>query len=241
MTELVSLYERATDQRDDAERRRREVGGRLERIRELYKWGDMTREAYVAERDHLEAELGTLRGTTDRAAVLTQAAAMLRDLPAAWTAASPEQRNALARLAFQSVEIEDDRVVAVLPQPDFAPFFVAEAVAAGRLDENGNGPGGPGLSSEVLTGRKRRGSDSCLRHSPPGSVVIAEAPPRPVSGRSKRASYHAPRRRKLTAEQEAAIRALAVTKSLRSVATDFGVSHETVRAILRERGVGSAA
>jgi hypothetical protein len=34
-------------------------------------------------------------------------------------------------------------------------------------------------------------------------------PPRRVSGRSKRAGYHAPRRRKLSPEQEAAIRILA--------------------------------
>ena len=39
---------------------------------------------------------------------------------------------------------------------------------------------------------------------------------------------------KLTAAQESAIRALAGTKSLRSLAADFGVSHETVWAVLRE-------
>jgi hypothetical protein len=42
------------------------------------------------------------------------------------------------------------------------------------------------------------------------------------------------RARRLTTADEAAIRALAATKSLRSLAADFGVSHETVRAILRE-------
>ena len=40
------------------------------------------------------------------------------------------------------------------------------------------------------------------------------------------------RARKLTPEQESTIRALAATKSLRSLAADFGVSHETVRAVL---------
>ena len=79
-----------------------------------------------------------------------------------------------------------------------------------------------------------------MRHEQPGIVVIAEAPPRRVSGRSKRASYQAPRRRKLSPEQEAAIRALAQTRSLRALAADFGVSHETVRAVLRgNAGVGA--
>jgi len=74
-----------------------------------------------------------------------------------------------------------------------------------------------------------------LRHDV-GAVVIAEAPPRRVTGRSQRAAYETPRRRKLTPEQEAAIRAVAGTRSLRSLATDFGVSHETIRAVLRQQG-----
>jgi hypothetical protein len=43
------------------------------------------------------------------------------------------------------------------------------------------------------------------------------------------------RARKLTPAEESAIRALAGTKSLRALAADFGVSHETVRAVLWQR------
>src|SRR5262245_60484681 len=42
----------------------------------------------------------------------------------AWSAATPEQRNKLAALAFQSVEIVDDRAAAVVVDPDYAAFFV---------------------------------------------------------------------------------------------------------------------
>jgi hypothetical protein len=42
------------------------------------------------------------------------------------------------------------------------------------------------------------------------------------------------RARKLTAHQESAIRVLAGTRRLRSLAADFGVSHETIRAVLRQ-------
>ncbi len=44
-----------------------------------------------------------------------------------------------------------------------------------------------------------------------------------------------PRRRKLSAEQVATIRAEAASRSLRELAAEFGVSHETIRAVLRER------
>ena len=67
-------------------------------------------------------------------------------------------------------------------------------------------------------------------------VVIADAPPRGVSGRSGRASYHTPRRRKLSPEQVAAIRTDASNRTLRELATEFGVSHETIRSVLRQHG-----
>jgi hypothetical protein len=81
--------------------------------------------------------------------------------------------------------------------------------------------------------RKRQGSVAHLRHLPPDLVVIAEAPPRRVGGRSGRAPYHPPRPRKLSPEQEAAIHANAGNRTLRELAAEFEVSHETVRAILR--------
>ncbi len=163
VAEIVLIYERAHDQRDDADRRHREISGRIERITEMYKWGDLTRQAYRAERERLDAELAGLRGTTNRADMIAKAAAFLRDLSAAWGVATPEQRNALVRLVFESVEIMDDRVAAVIPQPDFAPFFAMDAdeSVGGAAQQNGTTEAAP--SSEVMTGRKRRGS---VAHAP---------------------------------------------------------------------------
>lgn len=41
--------------------------------------------------------------------------------------------------------------------------------------------------------------------------------------------------RKLTIAEESVIRSLAATRSLRSVAADFGVSYETIRAVCRRK------
>jgi hypothetical protein len=65
---VVRLHDRAEDQRDDAKGRRREIGGRIERIAELYTWGDLTHEAYLAERDRLQDRPTGLRGATSRRA-----------------------------------------------------------------------------------------------------------------------------------------------------------------------------
>ena len=159
VAEVVRLHGRAEDQRDDAERRRSEIASRIERLAEMYRWGDITREAYRAERGHLEAELVGLRGATDRAAVLAQAAAVPRGLPAAWEAANPEQRTALDWLVLKSVEVADERVVVVVRQPTFAPFFLAWAEMEGLLGENENGAAEATPSSEIMNGRKRRDSN----------------------------------------------------------------------------------
>ncbi len=87
----------------------------------------------------------------------------------------------------------------------------------------------------MLRWRKRRGSVARLRHSTRTTIIIATAPPRRVTGRSGRAPSQIARVRKLSLDQESAIRTLALTKSLRSLAADFGVSHETVRAVCRRR------
>lgn len=65
-------------------------------------------------------------------------------------------------------------------------------------------------------------------------VVIALPPERQPAGKSGRECYQTPRPRKLTAEQEDEIWRAAPGRSLRDLAADFGVSHETIRAVLRE-------
>ena len=126
--DLVAIYEATADSQDDSAKRRRQIDSRLSRLKDMYQWGDIERAEYQAERDALKAELGTLIDAPDHAVALNQAAAFLRDLPAAWRAAAADQRNELVQTIFQEVEITDDRVTAVLPVPEFAPFFNLQIV-----------------------------------------------------------------------------------------------------------------
>jgi FixJ family two-component response regulator len=72
--------------------------------------------------------------------------------------------------------------------------------------------------------------------------AISSASPRPALSQPDDPAPHRyrARPRKLTTDQESAIRALAATKSLRSLAADFGVSHETIRTVLRKAGTRTA-
>ena len=85
----------------------------------------------------------------------------------------------------------------------------------------------------TVRSRDRRGSVSRLRH-PDGYVPLADAPERRQVERSRRAATAKPRPRKLMAQQEATIRLLATSRSLRSLATNFGVSHETIRTVVQQ-------
>lgn len=125
--QIMEMHRQAQTERGDNQVRRQQIDARLSRLRDLYGWGDISRVEYVTERDALTAELATLRDDDDRAAIHARAAELLGDVAAAWRSANQAQRNQLARLMFQSVEIKDNRVVAVTPQPDFQPFFILDA------------------------------------------------------------------------------------------------------------------
>jgi hypothetical protein len=65
-------------------------------------------------------------------------------------------------------------------------------------------------------------------------IRVAAAPPLRTVGTSKRAAYRRQRPRSLTEAERDTLRVSATNgKSLRSLATGYGVSHETMRAILR--------
>ena len=70
--------------------------------------------------------------------------------------------------------------------------------------------------------------------------MIARRPPLRVAGRSKRATYRSPRQRKLSAEQVEAIRAEVGNRTLRELAAEYGVSHETIRTVLRQKPSATA-
>lgn len=71
-----------------------------------------------------------LPSATDQGAVLAETAGFPADLPAAWAAATPDERNRIARLLFERVELKDDQVAGLTVQPEFAPFFWLDCQAS---------------------------------------------------------------------------------------------------------------
>ena len=95
----------------------------LKRAKELYEWGDYTRTEYQARRNNIANQLDALTPAPVSSGRIERLAEFLADLPAAWEAATLEQRNKLARALFDEIWLKDREVVFVKPRPELDPFF----------------------------------------------------------------------------------------------------------------------
>lgn len=95
----------------------------MERIRNLYKWGDISREEYLKEKESIQKELKALAPAESQAENLNKLEEFLANIAHAWEEATGELRNKFARSRFQGIWIKDEQVVAVKPQPELKPFF----------------------------------------------------------------------------------------------------------------------
>jgi site-specific DNA recombinase len=107
----------------DLELQRQQLQTRLERLKELYAWGDLTRERYQRERDAIESELARLAPVEPEGSRLETFAAYLESLPLAWSDASPSQKNQLANVIYEEIWVDGPRVKYVKPRPEVEPLF----------------------------------------------------------------------------------------------------------------------
>ena len=125
---------------------RERLAAKAERIKTLYIEGDLEEDSYRRQRAEIAEALAAvpvddLPLTEAVGRRLTQ---LLTDLSVAWTAATPVERNMIARKLFAHVVIDNRTTVAVKPRPERAPFF--ETIACQPSDE-------------ITPGRKRRDSN----------------------------------------------------------------------------------
>ncbi len=207
---------------DDVVAKRRQLERQLAKLKTLCALGDVTKAAFLDQRERLRQALEGLTSGGELDKALGRAAAFLNDVSSAWAVASDEQCNTLARLLFEEIRVKDDWVIAVQPQPSFAPFFNLDCQTR-RLSSGCAG-------------------DRSVRYiMPPSVIFLPTLKIDPETGDFD--SPSTPRRtvKKLTADQRADVRRLASTRSLRELALNFDVSHETIRAVLRSTPVDAMA
>lgn len=108
---------------DNTTRKRQELQSRMDRLKDMYSWGHINKNQYLAEFKESEKQLKALIPAKDKGKELEKLAHFLSNIADAWREAFQEQRNSLSKALFEKVWLEDKRVVAVQPKEDLRPFF----------------------------------------------------------------------------------------------------------------------
>jgi hypothetical protein len=140
--------------------RRRGLTSQLERLRELYVMGDITKPQYVMRRQMMEEELQRTKPPTDPD--LDRAQALLEDFARFWDAEpQPAERRKLILSLFAQVWANDGQIVAVKPNRAFARCFTAASEVRAKhpksdADSEATIAGATGLepAASGVTGRR---------------------------------------------------------------------------------------
>ena len=127
--------------------RRRELVGQLERLRDLYVMGDLSKGEYVLRRQALEEELA--RTGPPRDARLDKAEELLADFSRIWELEHEAGKRArLVATLFDRVWQDGGTIVAVKPREPFLRYFqTADELAKRRTNRRGVESGSDGLDS----------------------------------------------------------------------------------------------
>jgi hypothetical protein len=176
---------------EDVERRRT-LTSQLERLRDLYVMGDLTKPEYVMRRQALEEELQRTKPPTNPD--LDGARAILEDFARFWDAEpEPAERRKLVLSLFEQVWQKDGQIVAVKPHHAFANYFTAASEVRAThpkadADDEATKAGATGLepATSAVTGQR----SNLLSYAPavpgrPGRrpVPLQYAKPRPWASR----------------------------------------------------------
>ncbi len=125
---MLTAWRRHQSAAVDTVAERIRIRRKLDRLKDLYLEGDLDKAAYQAQKARLTEDLASLppEGNPD-SDVGERLATFLSDVAKAWTVATPEERNRLARQLFGTVVVTNRTAVAVVPRPDLRPFFACVA------------------------------------------------------------------------------------------------------------------
>ena len=135
---ILELFRTIRPEASNEARERRELEARLERTKRLFQWGDIDEAEYRATRDEMTRRLRALTPECEERERLARLRQYLADLPQAWDDATQEQRNRLLKVLLETVWVENEKVVAIRPRPEFQPLFAiscdSPATSAGSGD-----------------------------------------------------------------------------------------------------------
>jgi len=107
----------------DVEESRRHYEEQLDRLKQLYIVGDISRRSYERERDGLQSRLVALNPL--QMPLLAQAADLLENIDVAWEEADPRNEKQIAHTLLQAVYLDSEigPVVGIEPKHTLKPHF----------------------------------------------------------------------------------------------------------------------
>jgi DNA invertase Pin-like site-specific DNA recombinase len=146
---LASIRSAVRESNDDATRRR-ELVGQLERLRDLYVMGDLSKSEYVLRRQALEEELAQAQPPFDPR--LDRAEELLGDFGRIWALEDdPAKRRRLLATLFDRVWQDGGTIIAVKPREAFLRYFqTADELARRREKKRGVKSGSDGTRTRDL-------------------------------------------------------------------------------------------
>ncbi len=220
----------------------------MERTKDLYRMGDIERTEYMAERERLQRELAALDvEQADENNRLAELADLLADAAKGWAQATQEQRNRMARMIFAEVMVESGAITVVKPHPELAGFFALDAdlqapdTAAGGFDRSEVNPVTSASSIRSVDSRSPGVSvfPQYFRLMPPDDHAPATTPMQQRVKQQRTMVARLPQHRpKIGPTLWPTIAERARSESLRDLAVEYGVSHETIRSIVKRTDRG---
>jgi len=120
---ILETHKKLQTAYDDTENERTALKAELERLKKLFRWGDLSERQYLAEKDETIERIRTLTPPETESKALEKLAGFLKNVSMAWARAKQEQRSRLARQLFDEIWVKDKRVIAVKPRLELKPFF----------------------------------------------------------------------------------------------------------------------
>ena len=99
------------------------LGRRLEKVKDMYKWGHMSKDEYLADYGEIQKELEMLTVPDDKGKTLEKLAHFLANVADVWEEGTQEQKNRMANALFEQIWMADNKVTEVKPRDELRPFF----------------------------------------------------------------------------------------------------------------------
>jgi DNA invertase Pin-like site-specific DNA recombinase len=150
--ERIARYLAGRSRSDEILVRRRGFEEQLERIRNLYRWGDMTEDAYLTQRRLLTRDLEALPIADDRVPP-GEAIALASRVGELWGEMTDDERRRFVEEWFEELRLGRDGTIAVRARETYREIVFSALDAWWRSDP-----------SRQRDGTRTRGDTSCARH-----------------------------------------------------------------------------